>query len=76
MTDPVRGLLTRAGVGLAGGRGRVGGHLARDGREHAIKLVDALNASEFDPWTLVDAAWTPNGRPAVSGGNRNNAKAG
>jgi hypothetical protein len=32
------------------------GHLARDGREHAIKLLDALNA----PWTLVDAAWTPN----------------
>jgi hypothetical protein len=52
------------------------GHLARDGREHAIKLLDALNASEFNPWTLVDAAWTPNGRPAVSGGNRNNAKAG
>ncbi len=33
------------------------GHLARDGREHAIKLLDALNA----PWTLVDAAWTPAG---------------
>ena len=31
------------------------GHLARDGREHAIELLDALNA----PWTLVDAAWTP-----------------
>ena len=30
------------------------GHLARDGREHAIKLLDALNA----PWTLVDARWT------------------
>src|SRR5579884_1287687 len=36
------------------------GHLARDGREHAIKLLDALNAPEFDPWTLVDARWTPN----------------
>jgi hypothetical protein len=35
------------------------GHLARDGREHAIKLLDALNAPEFDPWTLVDARWTP-----------------
>ena len=35
------------------------GHLARDGREHAIKLLDALNAPEFQPWTLVDAAWTP-----------------
>jgi integrase len=37
------------------------GHLARDGREHAIKLLDALNAPEFDPWTLVDARWTPAG---------------
>ena len=34
------------------------GHLDRDGREHAIKLHDALNAPEFDPWTLVEAAWT------------------
>jgi hypothetical protein len=25
------------------------------GREHAIKLLDELNA----PWTLVDARWTP-----------------
>jgi len=28
------------------------GHLARDGREHAVKLLDALNAPEFQPWTL------------------------
>jgi hypothetical protein len=28
------------------------GHLARDGREHAIKLLDELNAPELDPWTL------------------------
>jgi hypothetical protein len=35
------------------------GHLARDGREHAIRLLDALNAGERPPWTLVDAAWTP-----------------
>ena len=34
------------------------GHLARDGREHAIKLLDALNAPEFGPWTL----WTLRGR--------------
>lgn len=34
------------------------GHLARDGREHAIKLLDELNAPEFGPWTLVDARWT------------------
>jgi hypothetical protein len=41
------------------------GHLARDGRDHAITLLDALNA----PWTLVDAAWTPNGRNSVSADN-------
>jgi hypothetical protein len=34
------------------------GHLARDGREHAIKLLDALNAPELDPWTPVDTRWT------------------
>ena len=38
------------------------GHLARDGREHAIKLLDALNA----PWTLVDGRWTPNKIVGVS----------
>jgi len=31
------------------------GHLARDGREHAIRLLDALNAPNVEPWTLVDA---------------------
>jgi len=31
------------------------GYLARDGREHAIKLLDALNAPALDAWTLVDA---------------------
>jgi integrase len=35
------------------------GHLARDGREHAIRLLDELNAGERPRWTLVDAAWTP-----------------
>jgi hypothetical protein len=34
------------------------GHLARDGREHAIRLLDDLNASEMARWTLVDAGWT------------------
>jgi hypothetical protein len=33
------------------------GHLARDGREHAIRLLEALNTPEFEPWTL-DAAWS------------------
>jgi integrase len=40
------------------------GHFARDGREHAIQLLDALKA-EFAPWTLVDAAWTPKRRASV-----------
>ena len=43
---------------------------ATDG-EHAIQLLDALNAPEFDPWTLVDAPWTSNERVRVSAGNRN-----
>jgi integrase len=30
------------------------GHLARDGREHAIRL----SADRRPPWTLVDVAWT------------------
>ena len=47
------------------------GHLARDGREHTIHLLDAFNAPEFEPWTLVDAAWTSKQRSAVSNGNRN-----
>jgi hypothetical protein len=35
------------------------GHLARDGREHAIRLLDELNADQRPRWTLVDVAWTP-----------------
>jgi hypothetical protein len=43
------------------------GHLARDGREHAIKLLDALNA----PWTLVDARCRRRNRqPVRSSGGR------
>jgi integrase len=37
------------------------GHLARDGREHAIKLLDALNAPGSAPLTL----WTLRGRRNV-----------
>jgi len=47
------------------------GHLARDGREHAIRLLDELSAEQRPPWTLVDAAWTPKGRNGVRAGNRN-----
>jgi integrase len=46
------------------------GHLARDGREHAIKLLDALNAPEFQPWTLVDAAWTSQRQNGVTAVNK------
>jgi hypothetical protein len=35
------------------------GHLARDGREHGIRLLDDLSAGQRSRWTLVDAAWTP-----------------
>jgi hypothetical protein len=31
----------------------------RDGREHAIRLLDEVSAEQRPRWTLVDAAWTP-----------------
>ncbi len=49
------------------------GHLARDGREHAIKLLDALNAPEFGPWTLVDTRWTPKTPTGVTTENETDA---
>jgi integrase len=36
------------------------GHLARDGREHAIKLLDTYRAPEAVDVHAVDAGWTPN----------------
>jgi integrase len=47
------------------------GHLARDGREHAIRLLDELSAGERPRWTLVDAAWTPKSAAAISKDNGN-----
>jgi integrase len=47
------------------------GHLARDGRDHAIRLLDDLNAEQRPRWTLVDAAWTPNGPVGVNAENEN-----
>jgi hypothetical protein len=35
------------------------GHLARDGREHAIRLLDTYRAVEPLDVHAVDAAWTP-----------------
>src|SRR5215218_1105021 len=45
------------------------GHLARDGREHAIRLLDELSAGQRPRWTLVDAAWTPTLADAASRDN-------
>jgi integrase len=45
------------------------GHLARDGREHAIRLLDELRASQRPRWTLVDAGWTPKPEAAASKDN-------
>jgi integrase len=49
------------------------GHIARDGREHAIQRLDALNAPELEPWTLVDAGWTPTRESAANVDNGNEA---
>jgi hypothetical protein len=49
------------------------GHLARDGREHAIRLLDELSAEQRSPWTLVDARWTLKRRAPANGGNKDRA---
>ncbi len=48
------------------------GHLARDGREHAIRLLDELSAGQRPRWTLVDAAWTPKPLTSAIADNGNN----
>jgi integrase len=45
------------------------GHLVRDGREHAIRLLDELSAEQRPRWTLVDAAWTPTPAATASSDN-------
>ena len=47
------------------------GRVARDGREHAIRLLDALSAGQRPRWTLVDAAWTS--KPAATASVDNKA---
>jgi integrase len=47
------------------------GHLARDGREHAIRLLDELSGGECPRWTPVDAAWPPKHADAASQDNEN-----
>ncbi len=44
------------------------GHLARDGREHAIRLLDLFTGAEPDVHA-VDAAWTLNERDVAHGEN-------
>jgi hypothetical protein len=45
------------------------GHLARDGRLHAIRLLDELSTGQRPRWTLVDAAWTSQPAAAASRDN-------
>jgi hypothetical protein len=47
------------------------GHLARDGREHAITLLDAHNARNELDVHAVDARWTSTKHSAAKCGNRN-----
>jgi integrase len=49
------------------------GHLARDGREHAIRLLDELSTGQRPRWTLVDVGWTP--KPPT-GASRDNGSSG
>jgi hypothetical protein len=42
------------------------GHLARDGREHAIRLLDELSVGKRPRWTLVDVACTPTSATAAT----------
>jgi hypothetical protein len=44
------------------------GHLARDGREHAIRLLDLAAGAEPDVHA-VDAAWTLTERAVADGEN-------
>src|SRR5205823_9366025 len=45
------------------------GHLARDGRDNAIKLLDAFIGPEAINVHAVDAAWTSEASPAVHSDN-------
>jgi hypothetical protein len=38
------------------------GHLARDGRDHAINLLDSYTVSDAADVHAVDAAWTSQSR--------------
>jgi len=44
------------------------GHLAKDGRQHAIDLLDSFNSSCVH---AVDAKWTPKKRSRPTAGQKN-----
>ncbi|MGH3003617.1 MAG: hypothetical protein ACRDM1_13315, partial [Gaiellaceae bacterium] len=47
------------------------GHLARDGREHAIRLLDTFAATAQQPDVhAVDARWTPQSTSTAKTGNK------
>jgi hypothetical protein len=48
-------------------------HLARDGREPAIRLLDSYKAAEAPDLHAVDTRWTPND---VSNASADNGKGG
>jgi hypothetical protein len=46
------------------------GHLARDGREHAIRLLDTFSGTaQASDVHAVDATWTPKTPSAARAGN-------
>jgi integrase len=45
------------------------GHLARDGREHAIRLLDTYGAADARGVHAVDAGWTPDERADLNSDN-------
>ncbi len=48
------------------------GHLARDGREHAIRLLDGYADSEAADVQALDVRWTPR-LPIVAGQDNGNS---
>jgi hypothetical protein len=49
------------------------GHLARDGRDHSINLLDAFTDSEAVNVPAVDAVWTPEPPVVVHPDNGNSS---
>ena len=48
------------------------GHLARDGREHAIRLLDSYADVQAADVQALDARWTPQ-QPIVAGHDNGNS---